>query len=948
MHNVHDGPQHPPHWSSSTRAIQAVETARERGGGVVAVSGRRGAGRTSILHTLHERFGADARYVAVEQWVAETPLALFDRLTEVTTPELHPTMFPRLTMAFQEAGDRLGADFIEAARDVLDEWATVGQLVVLIDDVHQTDIASQQLLSYLARRLHNTGLVVVMTVPSPTPQLAPDLLSLLENPECFRVMVAPLEPAAIVQVAESMGIHGLESTGLTALVEHTGGWLDFIVQTLRELPGGQWPNEPGTLPLPQQLIDEVMAPIETCEHPDVRKLVCAMAVLETPPALDILQHIADTDDLMSAIDIAVEHGILRGGVFREAYNTDQAQLAFMHPMAANVLIHQMLPSQQRQYHLRAAEFTDNHGARLLHLAAASVTRDPVLGGKLIRFADRLSRNGRWALAARFRFAAARLFSSDTQRQEQVLNGVDALASAGRVTTAVPWLPSVESMPASPARDAVLANVALHQGQAADVDRLLDRAHANATHRDLQAMIALRRCLDMLCRWDTAGVITWANQAAELSRPGEASQVEALAIRGVGLAAQNKTESADASMLQAAMTSTDGPQNQRFRLCAGWAGILEGDFRTAYRELEAALPTQARGGSLRISLWAQAWLARLQFILGDWDSALQGARDGIRRAEHAGIEVMVPLLEWTLHEVLLWRGETPQASYQSLGPTQMRGYLAMQVPARLIRGIECKVRHDQEGGIAALMPLVDTDPWTQDHSSFWHWQPQLVHALIAADRINDAAELSTEYTRNTANAPRFVRATAYASAALVAAAAKDHDRSEELFLSALQLTSKDGTSTYHGQYLFDYGQMLRRAGRRKDAAARLVSAREFFQSVKATLMVDRCNRELRATGMLQYRDADGEPPLTDTTDAANFPVELTPQEHAITQLVIQGLTNRETARNLFIAEKTVQYHLTRIYSKFGIRSRTELARVYAPGDDAEGIVEPDRTPDVDRW
>src|SRR5699024_4499910 len=100
------------------------------------------------------------------------------------------------------------------------------------------------------RRLHNTGLVVVMTVPSPTPQLAPDLLSLLENPECFRVMVAPLEPAAIVQVAESMGIHGLESTGLTALVEHTGGWLDFIVQTLRELPGGQWPNEPGTLPLP--------------------------------------------------------------------------------------------------------------------------------------------------------------------------------------------------------------------------------------------------------------------------------------------------------------------------------------------------------------------------------------------------------------------------------------------------------------------------------------------------------------------------------------------------------------------------------------------------------------------------------------------------------------------------------------------------------------------------
>src|SRR5690625_6887641 len=97
----------------------------------------------------------------------------------------------------------------------------------------------------------------------------------------------------------------------------------------------------------------------------------------------------------------------------------------MHPMAANVLIHQMLPSQQRQYHLRAAEFTDNHGARLLHLAAASVTRDPVLGGKLIRFADRLSRNGRWAIAARFRFDAERLLCTDKQSQKQNLKAVDA-------------------------------------------------------------------------------------------------------------------------------------------------------------------------------------------------------------------------------------------------------------------------------------------------------------------------------------------------------------------------------------------------------------------------------------------------------------------------------------------------------------------------------------------
>src|SRR5690625_1381051 len=63
------------------------------------------------------------------------------------------------------------------------------------------------------------------------------------------------------------------------------------------------------------------------------------------------------------------------------------------------------------------------------------------------------------------------------------------------------------------------------------------------------------------------------------------------------------------------------------------------------------------------------------------------------------------------------------------------------PTRMIRGVECKVNNDQEGGLAALMPLIETDPWTPDHASFWHWQPELIHALVAADRLDEAASLT---------------------------------------------------------------------------------------------------------------------------------------------------------------------------------------------------------------
>ncbi len=53
-------------------------------------------------------------------------------------------------------------------------------------------------------------------------------------------------------------------------------------------------------------------------------------------------------------------------------------------------------------------------------------------------------------------------------------------------------------------------------------------------------------------------------------------------------------------------------------------------------------------------------------------------------------------------------------------------------------------------------------------------------------------------------------------------------------------------------------------------------------------------------------------------------ELTPQELRVAMLVVEGATNREAAAALFMSPKTVEVHLTRIYRKLGVRSRTQLA------------------------
>jgi DNA-binding NarL/FixJ family response regulator len=52
--------------------------------------------------------------------------------------------------------------------------------------------------------------------------------------------------------------------------------------------------------------------------------------------------------------------------------------------------------------------------------------------------------------------------------------------------------------------------------------------------------------------------------------------------------------------------------------------------------------------------------------------------------------------------------------------------------------------------------------------------------------------------------------------------------------------------------------------------------------------------------------------------------LTPSERRVAELAAQGPTNREIAQALFVTPKTVEVHLSHVYRKFGISSRSQLA------------------------
>ena len=56
--------------------------------------------------------------------------------------------------------------------------------------------------------------------------------------------------------------------------------------------------------------------------------------------------------------------------------------------------------------------------------------------------------------------------------------------------------------------------------------------------------------------------------------------------------------------------------------------------------------------------------------------------------------------------------------------------------------------------------------------------------------------------------------------------------------------------------------------------------------------------------------------------------LTPAQSRVAELAVAGATNREIAQTLYMSERTVEAHLTKVYRELGIRSRAQLAGALA--------------------
>ena len=74
-----------------------------------------------------------------------------------------------------------------------------------------------------------------------------------------------------------------------------------------------------------------------------------------------------------------------------------------------------------------------------------------------------------------------------------------------------------------------------------------------------------------------------------------------------------------------------------------------------------------------------------------------------------------------------------------------------------------------------------------------------------------------------------------------------------------------------------------------------------------------------------RPLNSEPTTDSFVKSPRYPAGLTAREVEILRLVAQGLTDAQVAEQLVISRRTVNWHLTSIYSKLGVTSRSAASR-----------------------
>jgi DNA-binding CsgD family transcriptional regulator len=925
------------------RIEAGIERALDAEGEMLLVEGPAGIGKTALLRAARglagERMTAlSARATELER---EFPFGAVRQLLE---PPLRGRSTTRRSKLLEgvaahaapalglDSGGFAGADpgfaTLNGLYWLVCDLAAERPLLLLIDDAHWADRDSLRFLTFLAPRLSELPVLLVLAARSEAWRSGSAFAATASDPAARALAPTPLSAEATAT---------LVATGLEAEVHPefasachtaTGGnpfYLRALLDELRRdrVAPSEWAAEQVMGLGPRAVAQAIVARLALLP-PAAPQLARAVAVLgdDADPAQAARLAALEPAEASEAGEELTSAAILETG----------GRLRFAHPIIRNAVYEDIGRRERTELHRRAVELLAEHDAAAERVPSHLLVVDPAADVRVVETmraaaAGALQRGAADSAVAYLRRALAEP-PPESQRADVLLELGWAEAQV-LDPAAIAHLEAAEGTAGDPLRrGAVLGALSFArylQG---------DRAGAAATAREAfeqippgaggepEAQLLLSYCLPGRA---VPGLVDEVVALLERPRSGPggeptAAEVVRLALAGLDAFLRGERRLAIERLHTAAEQLAGLPEDQSLPSAAVGTiqSLLLAEGDSAAPILERAIAQARRRGSrLHLGLALQG-RTNLRWMSGDLAGAIADAETVLRLSAELGggewdpVTVVIRVLRAIC---LSERGDLSTATSALQLPEGVEARLPGIWGWTLLpygRARVALARDDwvdaRELALEAGERLLSVQAPSPEYLPWRSLAAQADARLGERERALALAREELELARQISSP----RATGIALSAL--GGIEGGDDGLDALRDAVEELSNTPARLEHARALVDLGAAIRRAGSRADARKPLREGMALARECGALSLAERAYTELRAAGARPRKPADV------GADA------LTPSELRVARLAADGMTNREIAQRLFVTVKTVEFHLGQTYRKLEISSRAELGQV----------------------
>jgi DNA-binding CsgD family transcriptional regulator len=835
-----------------------------------------------------------------------------------------------------------------AVRALLERLAKRQPVLLALDDLHWADAASVEVLAHILRRFRGPLLVAVALRPAPI-GLAAALESSARAGFGSRLELPPLSPE------EAGALLGPEFDAVTqeAVYRESGGnpfYLEQLARSASRAPvhvaGGEARvRDPEIPPGVGALVADELYRLAA----EQKLVLDAAAVVGESFDAGLVATVAERADVvaLTLLDELVDADLVRPAAVPRSFR-------FRHPIVRRVVYDSMPAGWRAEAHARAAaglSATGGAQAELAHHVARSATPGDERAIALLEETARAAAprapltGGRW-----LRAAAGLVPSEERGRPVRLLGDAGALLTSGggygEALEALEEALSIASSDQDDVRGSLVAKRAEARrrgGRAFDSRAQLERALRSVGELQAATAFALRLELAMNLYWhgELAALAALAGELLATARAEQDQLVVCLAAALGALASSDQGDFETAPELWSeAQTAFDALADERLAeriylthyICEAAIRLERSDdaLRSFERGTEVA---RATGQDVTAGSWP-GLAAQALLLKGEVPKALTIAEHAL---DATALSADDWKMTWLLSPVSLaafWGGDNARAlaSARDMVIHSERTHPKTVLPrlAHLRLGSALFAAGDAAAAAEELRALdTEADRWLLDLDSCCGWDT-LIRAELTLGHL-EAAERATERAESRAAQPPQRAATVRCARSALLLAQGDESMGGQVSEEAVRLAERAGNPVLSARCRMQRGLTLASVGELERGIADLRQAEQALWECGAARDADAAARELRRLGQRVTRR-----PRTDHRTGLSA---LSPRERDVADEVVAGKTNREIATSLFLSEKTVENHLSRIYSKLDVHSRAALAALAARegiAPDAENV------------